>query len=271
MDNKKIEPKDDKIWETIREEIKIYAKSEPILTSFLYETILNHETLEDALSFHLANKINYPTVPVMLIRELIKDVIKKDPTIGISVRKDIQAIRERDPASQGYSTPFLYFKGFHALQLYRISHWLWKNDRKALALYLQNRISEEFGVDIHPASKIGSGILIDHATSVVIGETTIIEDNVSLLHEVTLGGTGKEVGDRHPKIREGVLIGAGAKILGNIEIGKGAKIGSGSVVLSDVPPHHTVAGVPAKIIGKPKYDQPALMMNHKLHTMNTDD
>jgi serine O-acetyltransferase len=157
---------------------------------------------------------------------------------------------ERDPAARGVAQPFLYYKGFHALEAYRVAHWLWSNGRNPLALHLQNRISEVLAVDIHPAARIGKGILIDHATSVIIGETAVVGDDVSMLHEVTLGGTGKESGDRHPKVGSGVLIGAGAKILGNIIIGEGSKIAAGSVVLKEVPPHATVAGIPARVVGK---------------------
>jgi serine O-acetyltransferase len=171
------------------------------------------------------------------------------------------AARTRDPAARGYAQPFLYYKGFHALQAYRVAHWLWGHKRHGLAAHLQNRISEAFGVDVHPAARIGSGILIDHGTSVVIGETAVVEDNVSLLHEVTLGGTGKESGDRHPKVRRGALIGAGAKILGNVEIGMGAKVAACSVVLKDVPPHTTVAGIPARVVGRCTVAEPALEMD----------
>jgi serine O-acetyltransferase len=204
----------------------------------------------------------------MLLREVMQEAFQNDPAIVKCVSKDIKAVWLRDPAAKNYSTPFLYFKGFHALESFRVANWLWKNRRRSLAVCLQNRISEVFGVDIHPAARIGSGILMDHATGIVIGETALVEDNVSLLHLVTLGGTGKEAGDRHPKVREGVLIGVGAKILGNIEVGQGSKVGAGSVVLSNVPPHCTVAGVPAKIVGKPKAKKPALMMDHQLPNEN---
>ena len=206
----------------------------------------------------------------MLIRELISDAMSADPGITNAVRADLNAVRERDPAAHHYSRPFLFFKGFHALQTYRVAHWLWRHDREALALFLQSRCTEVFGVDIHPAARIGNGIMIDHATGVVVGETAVIEDDVSMLHGVTLGGTGKHQGDRHPKVRRGVLIGAGAGILGNVEIGEGAKIGAGSVVLTDVPPHVTVAGVPAVIVGAADSDMPALAMNHRLDCPDGD-
>jgi len=254
----------DPLWQSIREEVAMDAGREPVLASFLHATVLNHKSLEDALGFLLAGKLECSVLPAMLVRELIVDAVESDAGIGRSIRADIRAVGERDPAAKRFSEPFLYFKGFHALQTHRVAHWLWHQGREALALFLQNRTSEVFGVDIHPAARIGNGILIDHATSVVIGETAVIEDNVSILHEVTLGGTGKASGDRHPKVRHGVLIGAGAKILGNVEVGRGAKVGAGSVVLEDVPPHSTVAGVPAVVIGTPNVDQPALEMDHRL-------
>jgi serine O-acetyltransferase len=251
----------DPIWAAIRREVLDEVAREPILGSFLHATILNHARLEDALSFHLAGKLASQNLPSMLVRELIDEALDADGEIGQSVRADLKAVRERDPASHGCSQPFLYFKGFQALQSYRVAHWLWQQGRHGLALHLQSRISEVFGVDIHPAARLGRGILIDHGTSVVIGETSVVEDDVSMLHEVTLGGTGKETGDRHPKVRRGVLIGAGAKVLGNVEIGQGAKVGAGSVVLDDVPPHHTVAGVPARIVGRPEEAEPSLAMD----------
>lgn len=256
-------PNPETIWNEIRREVTTEAAAEPMLASFLHATILNHDRLERALSYHLAGKLSTSSLSVMLVRELIDEAFDQDSSIAAAVCADLQAIHDRDPASNGYSIPFLNFKGFHALQSYRVAHWLWKEKRCALAAHLQNRIAEVFGVDIHPAAKIGTGIMIDHATSVVIGETAVVEDDVSMLHEVTLGGTGKQLGDRHPKVRRGVLIGAGAKILGNIEIGTGAKIGAGSVVLDSVPPHTTVAGVPAKIVGRPSVDSPALEMDQQ--------
>ncbi|MBF0431737.1 MAG: serine O-acetyltransferase [Fibrobacteria bacterium] len=261
----------DWIWDEIQKEAGRSAKKEPSLASFLYETILNHHKLEEALSFHLANKLSSPPLPAMVAREIIELAYKSDKSICRAIRKDIIAVRERDPASHCFSTPFLYFKGFHALQSFRVSNWLWRNDRRALALFFQNRISEVYGVDIHPAASFGSGILIDHATGVVVGETAVVENNVSILHGVTLGGTGKENEDRHPKVREGVLIGACTQILGNIEIGKGSKIGAGSVVLEAVPPHSTATGVPAKIVGRPQFKQPALEMDHTLFGVFSDD
>ncbi|PCJ20845.1 MAG: serine O-acetyltransferase [Gammaproteobacteria bacterium] len=250
----------DPLWQSMREEAALMTQEEPFLASFFYSTILNHFTIEAAISFHLSNKLDSSTVSAMVIREIIEEALANDASIIEALRADIRAVIDRDPVCDQYSTPFLYFKGFHALQAYRIAHWLWGQNRRSLALFIQNRVSEVFAVDIHPAATIGKGIMIDHATGIVVGETSVIEDNVSLMQSVTLGGTGKETGDRHPKIGKGVLVSAGAKILGNVSIGEGVKVAAGSVVLVDVPPHVTVAGVPAKIVGKPKAAEPALDM-----------
>lgn len=260
----------DPIWDAIRAEATEDARIEPMLASFLHSVVLNHKTLEDALSFQLAGKLESHTLSAVTLRDLIDEALHNDPGIGEAFRADILAVLERDPACTKYSTPLLYLKGFHALQAYRVAHYYWNCDRRPLALFLQSRISEVFGVDIHPAARVGRGILIDHATSVVIGETAVVADNVSMLHEVTLGGTGKEKGDRHPKIREGVLISAGAKILGNVTVGEGAKVGSCAVVLMDVEPHTTVVGVPAKPIGGVLHGQPALEMDHRIW-MNSEN
>lgn len=254
--------KADPIWESIRNETQCNAAKEPILASFLHATILNHSTLEAALSFHLANKLDSPTASALQIREVIEEALSAEPKIGDAIRADLRAFAERDSACQQLSTPFLFYMGFHALQAYRVAHWLWKQKRYSLALFLQNQISQEFNVDIHPAAKIGVGILLDHATGVVIGETATVGNYVSIMQSVTLGGTGKEQGDRHPKIGDYVLLSAGAKVLGNIHIGEGAKVCAGSVVLRDVPAHCSVAGVPAKTIGTCCDQQPALSMDH---------
>jgi len=251
---------DDRLWATIIDEISCKSLKEPILASFFHATILNHSTIEAALSYHLAGKLGNSNVPEMLIREIMEDAYQDDKGIMESTRADIRAVHDRDPVCDSYATPFLYFKGFHALQAYRVANWLWKQGREEMALYLQNEISVVFSVDIHPAASIGKGIMIDHATGLVVGETCVIEDNVSLMQSVTLGGTGKDTGDRHPKVRQGVLISAGAKILGNVEVGECAKVGGGSVVLDNVPAHTTVAGVPAKVVGKLMSEQPALDM-----------
>lgn len=258
----------DQLWTIILEETELEAKNEPILASFLHATILDHKSLESALSYHLADLMGSSAVPAMRLREVMLEAFLQDKAIVESVRKDIAAVYDRDSACQAYSTPLLYFKGFLALQAYRVAHWLWKQQRQSLALFFQYRISVVFGVDIHPAAKIGHGVMLDHATGLVIGETCTVGNNVSIMQSVTLGGTGKEDGDRHPKVADGVLISAGAKILGNIQIGEGAKIGAGSVVLKPVPAYCTAAGVPAKIISKhPPCDSkemPALNMDHNI-------
>jgi serine O-acetyltransferase len=256
--------KNDPIWEQLIIEAEHTASEEPALAQLLHACLIDRAGLEEALSFRLARKLGHHAVPQQYLQEIFLEVFGSQDLIGCQVREDLLAVRTRDPATEDYLTPFIYYKGFQALSSYRFAHYLWSRNRKQIARYLQSIISEIFQVDIHPAARIGCGILIDHATSVVIGETAIVEDNVSLLHEVTLGGTGKELGDRHPKIRSGVLIGAGAKILGNVEIGECAKIGAGSVVLEDVPPHTTVAGVPAVIVGASQDASPALGMDHKL-------
>lgn len=254
----------DKLWHTIRQEASQLVESEPMLASYFHATLLNHKNLGSALSYILANKLVTQVMPAIEIREIARQAYEADTTIIQSAVTDILAVYVRDPATNYYSTPLLYYKGFLSLQAYRIAHWLWKQDRKSLAIFLQSQIAIVFGVDIHPAAQIGCGVMFDHATGIVIGETVVIENDVSILQSVTLGGTGKENGDRHPKIREGVMIGAHSTILGNIEIGKGAKIGAGSVVLEPVPEHTTVAGVPAKVVGCPDCEKPALNMNQDI-------
>ncbi len=255
-------PIHDSLWGRIREETSRHANDEPILARFLHATILNHATLEDALSFHLANQLDSPAVSSLVLRDVMLGAFENDAAMREAVQVDLQAILDRDSACLELCIPFLYFKGFHALQTQRVSHWLWQQGREPLALFFQNRMSIVFGVDIHPAARMGRGIMLDHATGLVIGETAVVGNNVSILQSVTLGGTGKDEGDRHPKIGNGVLISAGAKILGNISVGEGAKVGAGSVVLEDVSAHTTVAGVPAKIVGRPASDQPSLEMRH---------
>lgn len=240
---------DSEIWNRIREEALRDAEREPALASFLQLAILSHASLEGALSSLLAEKLAGPGLTAPALRDLVSEALRAEPAIGAAARADLAAAVARDPACRAYSTPFLYFKGFHALHAHRVAYHWWATERRALALHLQSRTSEVFAVDIHPGARIGQGILIDHATSLVIGETAVVDDDCCLLQGVTLGGTGKEAGDRHPKIRRGVFIGAGAKILGNVVIGEGAKVGAGSVVLRDVPPHWTVAGVPARKVG----------------------
>lgn len=253
--------KADPIWARIREEAQEGVQNEPLLASFLNSTILSHKTLEEALSFHLASKLESLTLPSISLRELIDEAFANEKGIGEAIRADLVAVHDRDPACRLFCQPLLYFKGFQALQCYRVAHYYWNRGRYHLALFLQSRVSEVFGIDIHPAARIGKGILMDHGTGIVIGETAVVGNNVSMLHEVTLGGTGKERGDRHPKIGNGVLIAAGAKILGNVKVGEGAKVAAGAVVLRDVPPHTTVAGVPAKPVGPTAEEVPALVMD----------
>lgn len=251
------------IWATVRAEAARDAAREPCLGGFLHETILRHPSLMSALGSLLAHKLSAPTMSALTLLDLAQQAFARDPLIEESVIADLQAVVTRDPATRGYSQPLLYFKGFHAVQSFRIAHHFWVDDRPALALFMQSRISEVFAVDIHPGARIGRGVMFDHATSVVIGETAVIGDDFSMLHEVTLGGTGKTGGDRHPKVGRGVMIGAGAKVLGNIRVGEGAKIGAGSVVLEDVPAHSTVAGVPARLVSFPKESFPALEMDQR--------
>lgn len=254
-------PITDPVWATLRIEAWSEFDREPLLRRLLLEAILDQPGLEVALSHLLAAKLSTLWTSTECLQSTLLEIFSGSPVIRAAIRRDLMAIRERDPVAGGVLRPFLFFKGFHALQAYRVTHGLWVQGRELLAVQLQNRISEVFGVDIHPAAQIGAGVMMDHATSIVIGETSNIEDNVSILHEVTLGGTGKETGDRHPKIRQGVLIGAGAKLLGNIEIGADSKVGAGSVVLDSVPPRCTVAGVPARIVGRASGPSPALEMD----------
>ena len=263
-DNIKQIEQGDPIWARIRRETRDTAAAEPILASFLHATILNHDELECALSFHLANLLGSPTAPAMMLREVILEALQDDGGIRSAIRDDLNAIIDRDSACHELYLPFLYFKGFQALQIHRIGHWLWTHNRKPLAHFLQSQMARQFGIDIHPAARFGHGIMLDHATGLVIGETAVVGNRVSILQSVTLGGTGKEDGDRHPKIGDGVLISAGATILGNIYVGEGAKVGAGSVVLQDVPAHTTVAGVPARVVGKPTSNSPGLDMDHAI-------
>jgi serine O-acetyltransferase len=240
------------------------AEAEPLLAAHLRKLALDHPSLDRALACLLAEKLATPYVNEQSLQVIFTDAFASSESVRDATRRDLKAVVNRDPAANGIAEPFLHYKGFHALEAYRISHLFWSEGRQAFAQFLHNRIAEVFSIDIHPAAKIGGGILIDHGTGVVIGETAVIGDDVSLLHEVTLGGTGKEHGDRHPKVGNGVLIGAGAKILGNVKIGDGSKIGACSVVLADVPPHTTVAGVPARIVGHPKSATPALSMDQAI-------
>lgn len=256
----------DELWNTLREEAKIIINEEPLLASYVYTSILNHDSLGSALSYILANKIADDVMSAVAWKELFEAAYFENPCIVQYAAYDIQAVFERDPAIRKYLTVIFYLKGFHAIEVHRLAHELYSQDRHDLALLIQSRNSACFGVDIHPAAKIGRGVMFDHATGIVIGETAVVEDNVSILQSVTLGGTGNEVGDRHPKVRSGVMIGAGTKVLGNIEIGTGAKIGAGSVVLRDVAPHTTVVGVPAVVVGKPLIGNPCDTMDQNIYS-----
>ena len=254
----------DPVWHRICNEANKAIVDEPLLGGLVHGSILHHETFEAALAYRIALKLGSGEMSEQLIRELADQAFKAEPALGVAARADVMAVYERDPACHRYMQPLLFFKGFQAIQAYRVGHWLYTKGRKDLAYFIQMRVSEAFGIDIHPAARIGQGIMIDHAHSIVIGETAVVGDNVSMLHSVTLGGTGKEDDDRHPKIEDGVLIGAGAKVLGNIRVGHCSRIAAGSVVLQDVPPCKTVAGVPAKIVGEAGCDQPANDMNQLL-------
>jgi len=254
------------IWSTIKAEISEQIMHEPVLASFLSKRVHQHDNLESAISDLLASKLASDDVPVSTLRQLFLEAFSADDNLIQAVLNDLIATKQRDPAVRAHADIMLYFKGFQAMQAYRVANWLWRQGRENLALYLQSLITEVFAVDIHPAAKIGSGIMVDHATGIVIGETCVLEDNISIMQGVTLGGTGNESGDRHPKIKSGVLIGSSAQILGNVSIGEGAKVGAGSVVLDDVAPHTTVAGIPAVMVGKPRADQPALDMDHDLNS-----
>lgn len=251
-------------WQTLQEDALHIVTSEPLLASYAHACILNHRNFESALSFILANKLSDKVMPALAIREVFMDAYHSDPSIIGAGISDVKATFDRDPAVHSHLMVLIHFKGYQSVQVHRLAHYLWNENRKDLALFIQSRNSEVFGVDIHPAARIGKGVMFDHATGIVIGETTIVEDNVSILQSVTLGGTGKVAGDRHPKVREGVMIGAGAKILGNIEIGRGSKVGAGSVVLNAVPPHVTVVGAPAKIVGRPCCSSPCETMDQNV-------
>jgi len=256
--------RNDPVFARIRSEAEEAARGDPALASFLMTAILNHDTLEGAVIHRVAERLDHSDAPSAMIRQAYEDAVARDPSIGEAFRADLIAVLDRDPACLRLMEPLLYFKGFHSLQAYRLAHALLRAGRRDFALYLQSRVSAAFGVDINPAARIGKGIFLDHATGLVVGETTVIDDEVSILQGVTLGGTGKETGDRHPKIRWGVLIGAGAKILGNIEVGHCARVAAGSVVLAPVPHNKTVAGVPARIVGEAGCAEPARDMNQIL-------
>jgi serine O-acetyltransferase len=252
----------DPVWERISEEAVDAIRSEPLMGGLVHSSLLHHSSMEQALAYRFAFKLASGEMSAQILRELADEAYAADPDLGQAARADLVAVYDRDPACHRFMQAVLYFKGYQAVQAYRLGHWLWQSGRVDLAYFVQMRVSEVFGVDIHPGAKVGRGIMIDHAHSIVIGETAVVGDNVSMLHSVTLGGTGKEDGDRHPKIGNGVLIGAGAKVLGNIEIGYCSRIAAGSVVLQDVPPCSTVAGVPARVVGEAGCAQPSVTMDH---------
>lgn len=254
----------DPVWSQILREAAAAIAEEPLMGGMVHASILHHASFERALAYRIAMKLASPEMGPQILREIADEAYASGSDLAQAARADLVAIYERDPACHRLVQPLLYFKGFQAVQCYRVGHWLWEQARKDLAYFVQMRVSEVFGVDIHPGAKIGRGLMIDHAHSVVIGETAVVGDNVSMLHSVTLGGTGKEHDDRHPKIGDGVLIGAGAKVLGNIRVGNCSRIAAGSVVLEEVPPCKTVAGVPARIVGEAGCAHPSVTMDHLL-------
>lgn len=251
----------DPVWKRVCDEAVEAIRVEPLLGGLIHSGLLHHPTMERALSYRFSMKLASGEMSEQILREIADEAYSADPDLGQAARADLMAVVDRDPACHRFLQPILFFKGYQAMQAYRVGHWLWQQGRIDLAYFVQMRVSEVFGVDIHPAARVGRGIMIDHAHSIVIGETAVVGDNVSMLHSVTLGGTGKEDGDRHPKIGDGVMIGAGAKVLGNIHIGHCSRIAAGSVVLHDVPHNTTVAGVPAKVIGEAGCSQPSVTMD----------
>ena len=271
MAEKKSQPRSlDPVWDRIQDDARASIVSEPLIGGMVHATVLHHKSLEHALAYRFAFKLSSSEMSGQLLREISEEAYASDPSLSEAARADIVAVYERDPACHSLLQPLLFFKGYQAVQAYRVGHWLWMQGRKDLAYFIQARVSEIFGIDIHPNAKIGKGLMIDHAHSIVIGETAVVGDNVSMLHSVTLGGTGKEDDDRHPKIGDGVLIGAGAKVLGNIHIGHCSRIAAGSVVLQDVPECKTVAGVPARIVGEAGCEQPSLSMDQILNGISAD-
>ncbi len=256
----------DPVWHRICQEAETAIAEEPLMGGLIHAGVLHHKSFDRALAYRISMKLASPEMSEQILREIADEAYVDSPALVSAARADLVATYDRDPACHRFMKPLLFFKGFQAVQSYRLAHWLYTHDRKDLAYFIQMRTSEMFGVDIHPAARIGQGIMIDHAHSIVVGETAVVGDNVSMLHSVTLGGTGKEDDDRHPKIGDGVLIGAGAKVLGNIKVGRCSRIAAGSVVLEEVPPLKTVAGVPAKIVGEVGCAQPSLTMDQILKT-----
>jgi serine O-acetyltransferase len=260
----------DSLWVRLRREADEAYATAPMLAPLFLDSIINQPSFEAAVFHRIAARLKNDVISLPLIVRAFHRALEADPEIGVALKTDITAVFERDPACERFIEPFLYFKGFHALQAHRLTHWLWRGGERDFALYMQSRSSEVFQTDIHPAAQLGRGIFLDHATGLVVGETAVIEDDVSILQGVTLGGTGKDSGDRHPKIRRGAMIGAGAKILGNIEVGENSRVAAGSVVLRHVLPHTTVAGVPAKQVRGPSPDEPARTMDQILSDLSYD-
>lgn len=254
----------DAVWAQVRDEASQAIMDEPLLGSVIHSGLLHHRSLESALAYRFSHKLSSGEMSEQILREIADEAYSSSRELGDAARADLLAVYDRDPATHRLIQPLLFFKGFQALQAYRVAHWLWRTGRRDLAFFVQMRCSEHFGVDIHPAAAIGTGVMIDHAHSIVIGETATVGNDVSMLHSVTLGGTGKEDGDRHPKIGDGVMIGAGAKVLGNISIGRCSRIAAGSVVLHEVPACKTVAGVPAVVVGDAGCPEPSHSMNQLL-------
>ena len=265
-----IRPDDKPVWFSLRQEASDALQAEPGLASMLHSTILSHDDIASALSYHISRKMGDDTIRGMTLREIVNKAYAADASLVDYALADLQAVYERDPAAKGYLQAFMFFKGFLSLQIYRVAHWLWGQGRFTLAHFLQSRVSELFQIDINPAARIGKGVFLDHGTGIVIGETAVVGDDCSILQGVTLGGTGAERGDRHPKVGRGVLLGAGANVLGNIKIGDYAKIASGSVVLIPVPAHCTAAGGPARLVNCRKADDPARTMDHTIPDLNLD-
>lgn len=254
----------DPIWDSLRHEARLAADRDPMLAAFFHSTVLSHRSLEDCVIYRICERLDHSDVPAIVLRQAFEAMMADWPEWAGILRVDIQAVYDRDPACTRFIEPVLYFKGFHAIQTHRLAHWLWNNGRKDFALYLQSRSSNMFQTDINPAARVGKGLFLDHATGLVVGSTAVIGENVSILQGVTLGGTGKETGDRHPKIGDGVLIGAGAKVLGNIEVGSCSRIAAGSVVLKPVPRCTTVAGVPARVVGEAGCAEPSRSMDQMI-------
>jgi len=264
-DAKQVARSVDPVWDRLITDAREAVSAEPLLGGLIHSSILHHPTFERVLSYRFAMKLKSEDMSAQILREIADEAQAGSREIADAARADLVAVLDRDPASQRLIQPLLFFKGYQAVQAYRVAHWLWNQNRRDLAYLIQSRVSEVFGVDIHPGARVGKGLMIDHAHSIVIGETAVVGDNVSMLHSVTLGGTGKEHDDRHPKVGDGVLIGAGAHVLGNIRIGHCSRIAAGSVVLQEVPPCKTVAGVPAKIVGEAGCDHPSMSMNQILN------